>query len=172
MNSNEILRMVIKLVGLAVFISGVIQASSSLPMVYEQMKNMDVGAPAASFIGAFASPIIIGLLLWFFPAPVANTIIKEELNVAPQNEFLRGIENIGIRILGLYLLYHGISDLVYNYISYRQEAEMLRENINIFGKGSTKAAFIVTGIEIIISIILIIGANVISTMIRKIKFAS
>ena len=172
MSSNEILRMVIKLVGLAVFISGVIQASSSFPMIYSQMTHLGDNAPTASFFGAFASPIIIGLLLWFFPVPVANTIINEESNVAPRNDFLREIENIGIRILGLFLLYHGISDLVYNYLSYRQEAEMLRENINILGKGNTKAALVVTGVEIVISIFLILGANIISTMIRKIKFAS
>ena len=172
MNSNEILRVVVKLVGLAVFISGIIQASSSFPMVYDSIVDMNITSPAVSFIGSFTTPIIIGLFLWFFPAPVANTIIKKDSEVLSQNQFLLSLENIGIRILGLYLLFQGISDLVYNVIKYRQELEIISQNIQIFGKGNTTAALIVTGIEILISIFLIFGANLITNTIRKVKHAS
>ena len=172
MNSNEILRMVVKLTGLAIFLSGLILATSYFPLIYEAMMSESLDTSMAIYISSILSPVIIGLLLWFFPAPVANTVIKNDLEVTSKNDFIHGIENIGIRILGIYLLYHGISDLVFNIMSYRQEIELVRENINILGKGNTKVALIVTGVEIILSIFLIFGANVISTFIRRIKFAS
>ena len=179
MNSNEIIRMVVKLTGLAIFITGIIQASSSLPMVfeqitvYEEIKNTkNLGSPFISLIGGLATPIIIGIFLWLFPAPVANTIIKDDINDFSNSNFLQGIEKIGIRLLGLYLLYYGISDLVNNIISYKQEIALMSENFKIYGKGSYKVAFIVTAIEVVISIFLIFGSNTISNFINKFKYAS
>ena len=179
MNSNEILRMVVKLTGLAIFITGIIQASSSLPMVFEQIKvyeeiknTTNLGSPFISLIGGLSTPIIIGLLLWFFPAPVANTIIMNDMNKLSNSNFLQGLEKIGIRLLGFYLLYYGISDLVNNILSYKQEIALMSENFNIYGKGSYKTAFVVTGIEIVISLFLIFGSNTISNFINKFKYAS
>ena len=172
MNSSEILRAIVKLVGLAVLISGIIEASVSLPIVYEAVVNMEVGTPAASFIGSFATPIIIGILMWLFPTPITNTIIKGDFVKSTHHEFLLGLESIGIRILGIYLLYHGIADLVSNSINYWYEREMLANGVQLFNTGNTKVGLIVTGIEILISILLIIGARKITTIIRKIKYAS
>ena len=175
MNSNEILRLVVKLTGLGVFLSGIIQSASYLPFTLMKLNNANIDINLISELGTFAIPIILGLFLWFFPAPVASTIIKEDIKNKSNNEFIQGLEKIGIRILGLYLLYFGISDLVTNISSYSLDVRMLGENIKFSNKNYT-TLFIATGVEIIMSIFLILGSSTISNFINKLykkyKYAS
>ena len=172
MNSHEILRTAIKITGLALLIYAVVQAASYLPLILEQVKNAEMGMPVASYISSIAVPIIFGFLLWLFPASVSNTIIKNDLNVTSQDKLLLGIEKVGIRILGLYLLYHGISDLVANYASYHQAVDMFGKNIGFSGKKRYTIIFITTGVEIFLSLLLILGAAGITNIIRKVRYAS
>lgn len=172
MNSHDVLRTAVKIGGLALLIYSAIQATSSLPLFLDQAKNTELGLPVASIIATFVVPIIFGLLLWLLPAPIANTIIKKDLAVNTQDKFLVGIEKIAIRILGLYLLYHGITDLVAHYASYHQAAEIFGKNINFSGKGRYTIGFIVTGVEIFLALLLILGAAGITNILRKARNAS
>jgi hypothetical protein len=111
-------------------------------------------------------------VLWLFPAPVANTIIKKDLKATSQDKFLLGIEKIAIRILGLYLLYHGISDLVGIYTSYYQAIDMFGRDVKFSGKERYIIGFVLTGTKIFLSLLLIIGATGITNLLRKIRYAS
>ena len=172
MNSNEILRMVVKLTGLVLFIIGITNAASYIPMLFEAMKHGDMGTVTASYLGAIISPTVIGVFLWLFPASVANTVIRKDFEVSLNKNIIQEIEVIGIRILGFYLLYLGISDLFFNILTYKHEMEIIGNDNNFFSKGNIKVAIIVTCIEISIAVGLIFGSKIISTLIRKIKFAS
>ena len=171
MNSNETLRLVVKLTGLVIFLSGVIQAASYLPITIVSLKDADMNSHIISELGAFATPLILGAFLWLFPAPVTNTIIKEDITKNINNGFLLDLEKIGIRILGLYLLYHGISDLVTNISAYSLDNKMLGENMKFLNKKYT-TLFVATAIEIIMSIFLIFGTSTITNCIKKFKYAS
>lgn len=172
MNSYEVLRTAVKIGGLALLIYSAIQATSSMPLFLSQVKNTGLDFPVAYIIAIYVIPIIFGLLLWLFPAPIANTIIKKDLAVNSQEKFLVGIEKIAIRILGIYLLYHGITDLAAQYASYHQTAEMFGKNINFSGKERFTIGFIVTGIKIFLSLLLILGATGITNILRKARNAS
>lgn len=172
MNSHELIRTAVKLTGMVLFIYATIQAASSIPFILDQYSNTEISYPIISFAGAIVIPLLFSLLLWLFPARVTDTIIKDDLKPTPNNEFLLGIEKVGIRILGLYLLYHGISDLVANYASYRQAIGMFDVNISFASKDRYITAFITTGVEILMSFLLILGASGITNIIRKIRYAS
>lgn len=172
MNSHDVLRTAIKIGGLALLIYSAIQAASSLPLFLDQAKNTEFGFSVVSIVATFVVPIIFGLLLWLFPAPIANTIIKNDLAANTQDKFLVGIEKVAIRILGLYLLYHGITDLVAHYASYHQATEMFGKNINFSGKERFTIGFIVTGVEIFLALLLILGATGITNILRKARNAS
>lgn len=171
MKSHDVLRTAVKIGGLALLIYSVIQATSSLPLFLDQAKNTGFDFPIASIIATFVVPIIFGLFLWLFPAPIANTIIKKDLAVKSQDKFLVGIEKVAIRILGLYLLYHGITDLAAQYASYHQATEMFGSNVNFSGKERFTIGFIVTGVEIFLALLLILGAEGITNIIRKARNA-
>lgn len=172
MNSHDVLRTAIKIGGLALFIYSVIQATSSLPLFLNQLKNTGFDFPVASMIATFVVPMIFGLLLWLFPAPIANTIIKKDLPIKSEEKFLLGAEKIAIRVLALYLLYHGITDFVSHYASYHQATEMFGKNVNFSGKERFTIGFIVTGVEILLALLLLLGAAGITNLLRKARNAS
>jgi hypothetical protein len=167
-----VFRTAIKIGGLALLIYSVIQATSSLPLFLEQMKNAGFDFPVASIIATFVVPIIFGLLLWLFPAPIANTIIKNDLLTKSDEKFLVGVEKVAIRVLGLYLIYHGITDFVSHYASYHQATEMFGKNVNFSGKERYTIGFVVAGVKIFLALLLMLGAAGITNMLRKARSAS
>jgi hypothetical protein len=172
MNSRDVLRTAIKIGGLALFIYSVIQATSSLPLFLNQLNSTGFDFPVASIIATFVVPMIFGLVLWLFPAPITNTIIRKDLPTKSQEKFLVGVEKIAIRVLGLYLLYHGITDSASHYASYHQASEMFGNNVNFSGKERFTIGFIVTGVEIVLALLLMLGAAGITNLLRKARNAS
>jgi hypothetical protein len=172
MKSHDVLRTAIKIGGLALLIYTAIQASSTMPLFLSQLKSSGFEFPVVSIIAAFAVPLIFGFVLWLFPAPIANTIIKKDLPNKSEEKFLLGVEKIAIRVLGLYLLYHGITDFASQYASYHQATEMFGKNINFSGKERFTIGFIVTGVQIMLALLLMLGAAGISNILRKARNAS
>jgi hypothetical protein len=172
MNSHDVLRTAVKIGGLVLLIYSAIQATSYFPLFLDQAGNTGLGISVVSILSIMLVPIIFGLLLWLFPASIANTIIKKDLAVKSQDKFLVGIEKIAIRILGFYLLYHGITDLVSQYVSYHQAAEMFGKNTNFSGKERFTTGFIVIGVKIVLSLLLILGATGITKILQKVRNVS
>jgi hypothetical protein len=172
MKSHDILRTAIKIGGLALFIYSVIQATSSLPLFLSQLKSTGFDFPVVSIVATFFVPMVFGLLLWLFPTPIANTIIRKDLPAKSQEKFLVGVEKIAIRVLGLYLLYHGITDFASQYAAYHQAVEMFGKNVNFSGKERFTIGFIVIGVEIVLALLLMLGAAGITNMLRKARNAS
>ncbi len=171
MNSHEILRTALKIVGLALLIFAVIDGIVYFPMIMEFSNSTEGKAQAISFFAPLFVQVIIGLLLWLFPAPVANTIIRNDLTPASRDELLIGIEKIGIRILGIYLLYEGATGLLSNYISYyisyNRAIETFGEYVEFNGKEGFRFKFVAMWVEVILSILLILGASVSLTSSEK-----
>lgn len=172
MTSHDVIRTAIKIGGLALLIYTAIQASSTVPLFLSQLKSSGFEFPVITIIAAFVVPLIFGFMLWLFPAPIANTIIKKDLPNKSEEKFLLGIERIAIRVLGLYLLYHGITDFVSHYASYHQAVEMFGKNVNFAGKEKFAIGFIVTGVEIVLALLLMLGATGIVNILRKARNAS
>jgi len=172
MNSHEIFRIAVKIVGLVLLIYAVIDGIIYFPVIIKLFNSVEGEVQALSYFASFFAQIVIGLLLWLFPAPVASTIIKNDLTVTSQDKLLPGIEKVGIRLLGIYLLYQGITGLISNYASYSQAIEMFGENIKFGGNEKYRFNFIGMWVEIFLSILLILGASGIANVIRKIRYAS
>lgn len=172
MNSHDVLRTAIKIGGLVLLVNTAVRVSSTAPLFFDQMKSSGVDFPVASIIATFFVPMLFGLVLWLFPTPVANTIIKNDLPPKSEEKFFVGIENVAIRVLGLYLLYHGTTDFVSQYASYHQATEMFGKNVNFSGKERFTIGFIVTGAEIVLALALMLGAAGITNMFRKARSAS
>lgn len=172
MDSHDVLRTAIKIGGLALLIYSVIQAASSLPVFLNQVNGTGLDFPVASIIATFVTPMMFGLLLWLFPAPIAKTIMKKDLPITSEEKFLLGVEKIAIRVLGLYLLYHGITDFVSHYASYHQATEMFGKNVNFSGKERFTIGFIVTAVETVLALLLMLNAAGITNLLRKARNAS
>ena len=176
MTSHEALRVTIKLVGLALFIYGCINAITNLPIFLDALKLPDLDMPALSYLTVLIGPIFIGMLFWIFPSSVSNTIILNDLDTQSTDRLLPGIETILIRIMGIFLLFNCISALVGNYLTYSR-ANSIFNNMGsnmekYIGHDQYIIGFITIGVEITMSLVLIFGARVIMSAIRKVRNVS
>lgn len=172
MTRHEILRTTIKMSGLALVIYGAIQALSNLPIVLESMRYAEINMPALSYITVMAGPISFGLILWLFPSSVASTVIRKDLDSSSSDQVLLGIEIIAIRAMGIFLLYHCLSNLVSNSLSYKQAISMNSSFPGFAGTEHYSIAFYVIGVEVVMAIGLILGSKGIVNLFGKIRHAS
>ena len=171
MYSNEIIRTIVKLTGLVIFLYTVVQAASYLPYLAGQYRDENFNYLVLSLAGTILIPLLFSLLLWLFPARVTNTIVMNESRDSDKSELLLDLEKIGIRVMGIYLLYHGISDLVANFTSYRYALSMFEGTIGSPDMSKYYVSFIATAVELFMSLFLILGTKGISNAIRKIRYA-
>jgi len=172
MNSKDAVRLAIKLVGLAIFLFGVIQAASSFPILISAFEDDAFGRYSAPLIITFIMPTLLGLFLWLFPSIVASTVIQSEFNSNTTNELLIGLEGIAIRVLGFYFLYVCLSSFLSTYVGYNQAIEQNGFDAMFNGRKNYYLMFVTQGIEFIMSLFLILGAKTIVRFIRKLKYAS
>lgn len=170
MTYREALRTTVKLSGLALLIYAAVSASSYLPLVLELSSIEGMDHPVASYVSALVTPVVLGLLLWLFPARIADSVFRTETDNPGRDEWLQGFESIGIRLLGVYLLYHACSDLAHNAAGYVR----VREAFPGLAGGELfrlRVGMAVNGVQVAIAAWLIIGARGISNLLRRIRYA-
>ncbi len=169
MTYHEILRTTLKMTGLALVVYGCIQALSSIPLVIESMRVIDMSMPALSYVAAMGGPILFGLILWLLPSSVANTVIRKGLDTPSTEGILSEIEVIAIRVMGIFLLYNCISHFVSNYLSYQQALSMNAGITNFHGGEKYSIGFYVIGVEAAMAIGLILGSSGVVNLVNKIR---
>ena len=73
----------------------------------------------AAFMQAAATltfPIVVGLLLWFFPARVVNKIVSGE-QLSTTGFGIAQFERVALTILGLWMAAYGVVDLLFKSVS-------------------------------------------------------
>lgn len=140
-----------------------------LPLLLESLSYGDVGRLEVGWLAAMVSPILIGVLLWLFPSPLADRVVDVPLDPASRDEWLLGLERIGIRLLGLCLLYFAVSSLVSGYGGYLHAKEAVGEGFS--GEFRYKVAFWVNGAEVVMAIALILGARGLTRLFHWLHYA-
>jgi hypothetical protein len=111
MDARTFAATLLKVAGLVI----VVYTLSKLPSYFPIPTASEVPMPPSLRIISAAfdivPPILLGLVLWFFPGKVANKIIASSENSAPMA--IAGVERVAVTVLGLYLAAWGISDLAY-----------------------------------------------------------
>lgn len=160
MDLKTLVAVFLKISGLGMVVWAVLQAASAIPFL--------VSAPDTyllPYMPTMLIPLFIGGALWFAPLKIANTIIKDAPLVENTDRFLRGLERAAIALMGLYLLYRGLSDLVFH-LSYEQRM------FELLGQGHQRtadrhASLIMSYFEIALSLVFILGAKTIVIALRK-----
>jgi hypothetical protein len=166
MNKEEIVAIAVRLFAIAL----ALYSFSNLPgmaIFYDQMKM-----PEATYLfaGLTLSIFIIAILLWTFPLTVARKILpKSSSNSKIGDWSYEGILTCGFIILGIYFLYHAISDSMYwLYIwKYSESFEGNRIKLNT----DQLAQIYATMAEFIFTMILIFGSKALSGFLVKLRHA-
>ncbi|NBD95312.1 MAG: hypothetical protein GVY11_02400, partial [Gammaproteobacteria bacterium] len=117
---NGLVRVVLKLSGLALAVFGAVMLSGHLAM---SVSISDMTQDLAFF----SQPVLFvvaGLFLWFFPSPVANTVVRRPPS-GIETPWVDRLVEAGTVLIGLWWLLAAISDLVYHALVNREQDKLL-----------------------------------------------
>jgi hypothetical protein len=124
------------------------------------LNGMDVSLYLmAVYVG---SPLIVGLMLWFFPSIVSRSIVKPEIETELTPIHLEPLIIVLVVAMGLYILIYSLSDLIYNATIIHLES---RNDFPGIDSSEEKASFIATIFEIVAGLFLVFRARFIGTKI-------
>lgn len=160
MDLKNLVVLFVKLSGLTFVVWTILDAASAAPML--------VGAPGDLF-GVYLFTLLfrvaVGGALWFLPVAISNTIIKESPLIEDSDRFFFELQRSALMLMGLYLLYRGITDLIHFYSYESSMYELLGSDHR---RTSSEYASIVAAVaQIGISLFFMFGASALVKLIRR-----
>ena len=165
---RSIVRLVLKLSGLVMVIWGLVTVISFVPVVFP-LSEVSMGRDALYVLFSPLVMVAFGLFLWLFPAPVTNTVFrKDSKDSAAEPRWAAELQVVGVSLLGLWLLYRAISDLVYHLMVYRTRTQ----STDFYTDGYTEfpAFMVATLVEFVVAAFLLFGARGIVHVLRKVRY--
>ncbi len=158
------------LTSLLLRVTGVIMmvaSAISVPHTFLSLYLRDVGGSGINaetwLLTAIAAtfPIVIGLLLIYFPARVANRVVAGDGDTADaQHLDAQHLEQIAFSILGLYFVAMAMSDAVYWYAKLRlYPVFFLESGLSSRPLDRDFAGVVQTGVQFVIGMLLLLGGG-------------
>jgi hypothetical protein len=160
---NSIVRLTLKLFGVGLIVYGALTASVYLVPLITNQRLPHLGA-YLPFVLPLAVPFVFGVVLWLYPAAVANTVIDVKTK-SPDNEWAIHIERIGVSLLGLYLLFFAISDLTYQLTVLLAKQDAVGRSV----PGNVTALIVANTVEFVVAALLLFRARGIAALLRKLR---
>lgn len=161
-------RLVLKLFGLGLLVYAVTSLATFLPPLLAGRHGTELEV-VVSYFAPMVVPVLLGTFLWFFPSPVANTIVRfDPASKSLEAGWAPELESIGVALLGLFLLYRAVSDLVYYVMDHQAKVAMLG---NVRAPDDFNALITATIVELVFALILILRAKGIVSLLRKARGA-
>ena len=159
MKLHDIIALTIKMSGLILLVISV----ASLPnLVNIISSNISEGFSLNSLflISPFLVTSGISLIFIFLPYKISNQYVLEEEISVKNNEKVNHLQIIGIRLLGLLLLFWSISDMVFHFFNYL----MLKEDsgVSLPISGYNSPLIIATIVELVFALFLLNKSKTIS----------
>jgi len=131
---------------------------------------IDQGQEAVSFlfVGGMIFSIVVAVLLWRFPMTIARGMVnfRDPGESGVSSATAEQLQYVGFSILGLYLLFYVVSDLVswavIWFVNQRNHTltELTLEQV---------ADMIATGVELVFVLLLLLGARRITELLRRLR---
>ncbi|PWK45370.1 hypothetical protein [Pleionea mediterranea] len=166
MKSIHYLGLIVRLFAIALFAFGVKNATFFLETLFYYSEDAVRSTTLFMALSALA-PLIISVVLWFFPMTAASKIMTDkEASV----EVLSSVQLLSIIIVGIgfYTLYYALVDAVF-WLSFKNMASNgMASTINGFDSSpQDKANMIATAVAFLLSLILIFKSKTIATFISR-----
>lgn len=167
-DTEQLVRLAVKLAGLAILIYTALNIHYLIFGIYTFLGDKEMWRFFA-ITGYVLMYVAIGFFLWKFPKPVSNRVVrKPSAGGDDQADWSRRAEMIGVTLLGLFLLFNGVADLVYNYILMRNEKEQLG---TVYQPGSYTPEMVTTAVEIVFALLLVLTPRGIVNGLRMLRSA-
>ena len=115
MSPKQILIVAIRLVVLI----GIVQTLGSIATIFIQTESMYDSKQISSVLMLYGLYLIAWLLLWCFPAAIANRLLPEHLQTVQEApKYPAPWLTTGIVLIGIYTVFQAIPDLIYQFSLY------------------------------------------------------
>ena len=167
MSPKQILIVAIRLVALI----GIVQTLGSIATIFVQTESMYDSKQISSVLMLYGLYLIAWLLLWCFPAAIANRLLPEHLQTvqeAPKHP--APWLTTGIVLIGIYTVFQVIPDLIYQFSLYHfVQSIAIDTHTSVWANlGAQNQAGILANIaQLFIGIFLLFGAPKLSSWMRK-----
>lgn len=112
MDIKDISAVLLKTIGLVMVAYAVFEIPLYFPPSSGATERYSVFAALAQATATLTLPILLGLLLWFFPATVVNKIVSGE-KLSRERFGAPELERVALTVVGTWLVAYGIADLIY-----------------------------------------------------------
>jgi hypothetical protein len=106
----------LKTVGLVMLAYAVFEIPLYFPPRASLTDDYSISVALVQATATLALPIVLGLLLWFFPATVTNKIVSGE-KLSGERFGAVDLERVALTVVGAWLFAYGIADLIYTVTS-------------------------------------------------------
>ena len=167
MSPKQILIVAIRLVVLI----GIVQTLGSIATIFAQTESMYDSKQISSVLMLYGVYLIAWLLLWCFPAAIANRLLPEHLpTVQEALKYPAPWLTTGIVLIGIYTVFQAIPDLIYQFSLYLfVQSIAIDTHTSVWADlGAQNQAGILANIaQLFIGIFLLFGAPKLSSWMRK-----
>jgi len=112
MDTKDISAVLLKTIGLVMLAYAVFEIPLYFPPRSSAAGEYSVSLAVAQATATLALPIVLGLLLWFFPATVVNKIVSGE-KLSSERFGAPDLERVALTVVGAWLVAYGVADLIY-----------------------------------------------------------
>ena len=167
MSPKQILIVAIRLVVLI----GIVQTLGGIATIFAQSESMYDSKQISSVLMLYGLYLIAWLLLWCFPAAIANRLLPEHLQTvqeAPKHP--APWLTTGIVLIGIYTVFQAIPDLIYQFSLYLfVQSIAIDTHTSVWADlGAQNQAGILANIaQLFIGIFLLFGAPKLSSWMQK-----
>jgi uncharacterized membrane protein len=113
MDTRTIAATLLKVAGLVIITYTVSQLPSYFPVRLGGEQGYSIAAAMLEAAFTLLPSFLLGICFWFLPGTITNKVVAPH-QTADDPANIEVIERVAISVLGLYLVAHGISDLIYN----------------------------------------------------------
>jgi hypothetical protein len=155
--------MILRIAGLLIIVSTITNAARSFgPFVdFDTVRKLGIGLLVLSILISVAIPILLGLLLVYFPRTITTRVLKIEGLEAGNESNTNALQRIAFATIGLWLAVYAVIDTVYTYAKARLYFRFIEEMPSYAKPPSLSpddfAGFVSSALQLIIGLWLVFG---------------
>ena len=116
MDTKDVSAILLKTVGLVMVAYAVFELPLYFPPNSGSLDQYSIFAALAQATATLALPIVLGLLLWFFPSTVTNKIVAGE-KLSGDRFGSADLERVALTVVGAWLVAYGLLTVIYSIAS-------------------------------------------------------
>ena len=163
MDAKDLAALLLKVAGLLIVAHALFEVPYYFPLQEISSGNFSVADASMSALYHATLPLVVGALLWFFPATISNKIVSGK-KLSDSGFGVRQFEQVALTLLGVWLVAYGIADLVSNLVWVaRVEKEFTVLPPRVYAGAFAAAAKVVIGFAIAV------GAGGIARLLKRLR---